>query len=158
VTAPNTTPKKTTSTASRENGASAEPTPVALPIDLASLSDEHSLRHYFVSELMRGGASAEAARVLAGHATLEMIQRYAHVVTADLRAGHRPARALGNWEATSAPSFALWPVFSANLGWFVGVAGFEPATAGTQSRPSTRLRYTPVRSVYGSRFSFAQSS
>src|SRR5690554_2829715 len=25
----------------------------------------------------------------------------------------------------------------------VGVAGFEPATAGTQSRPSTRLRYTP---------------
>ncbi len=26
----------------------------------------------------------------------------------------------------------------------IGVAGFEPATAGTQSRPSTRLRYTPI--------------
>jgi hypothetical protein len=25
----------------------------------------------------------------------------------------------------------------------VGVRGFEPPTAGTQSRPSTRLRYTP---------------
>jgi integrase len=46
----------------------------------------HALRHYFISELMRGGASAEAVRVLAGHSTLEMTQRYAHVVTADLRA------------------------------------------------------------------------
>ena len=45
----------------------------------------HALRHYFISELMRGGASAEAVRVLAGHSTLEMTQRYAHVVTADLR-------------------------------------------------------------------------
>jgi len=46
----------------------------------------HSLRHYFISELMRGGASAEAVRVLAGHSKLEMTQRYAHAVTADLRA------------------------------------------------------------------------
>jgi len=46
----------------------------------------HALRHYFISELMRGGASAEAVRVLAGHSKLEMTQRYAHVVTADLRA------------------------------------------------------------------------
>lgn len=54
----------------------------------ASLKERsfHALRHYFISELMRGGASAEAVRVLAGHSTLEMTQRYAHVVTADLRA------------------------------------------------------------------------
>jgi integrase len=42
----------------------------------------HSLRHYFISELMKGGASAEAA----GHSKLEMTQRYAHAAPADLRA------------------------------------------------------------------------
>jgi hypothetical protein len=30
-----------------------------------------------------------------------------------------------------------------SLSSWVGVVGFEPTTAGTQSRPSTRLRYTP---------------
>jgi integrase len=44
----------------------------------------HSLRHYFISELMRCGA--EAVRVLAGHSKLEMTQRYAHAAGADLRA------------------------------------------------------------------------
>lgn len=46
----------------------------------------HSLRHHFISELMKCGASAEAVRVLAGHSNLEMTQRYAHAATADLRA------------------------------------------------------------------------
>jgi integrase len=46
----------------------------------------HSLRHYFISELMKCGASAEAVRVLAGHSKLEMTQRYAHAAPADLRA------------------------------------------------------------------------
>jgi len=46
----------------------------------------HSLRHYFVTELLRGGASAEAVRVLAGHSKLEMTQRYAHASASDLRA------------------------------------------------------------------------
>jgi integrase len=41
----------------------------------------HSLRHYFISELMKCGASAEAVRVLAGHSKLEMTQRYAHART-----------------------------------------------------------------------------
>jgi hypothetical protein len=36
---------------------------------------------------------------------------------------------------------------------FVGVRGFEPPTAGTQSRPSTRLRYTPREAEYSSGFS-----
>src|SRR5690606_60928 len=30
-----------------------------------------------------------------------------------------------------------------DLAGFVGATGFEPATSGTQSRPSTKLRYTP---------------
>jgi site-specific recombinase XerD len=46
----------------------------------------HSLRHYFISELMKCGASAEAVRVLVGHSKLEMTQRYAHAGAADLRA------------------------------------------------------------------------
>jgi integrase len=46
----------------------------------------HSLRHYFISELMNNGAGAEAVRVLAGHSKLEMTQRYAHAATAHLRA------------------------------------------------------------------------
>jgi len=46
----------------------------------------HSLRHYFITELMKCGASAEAVRVLAGHSKLEMTQRYAHAAPADLRA------------------------------------------------------------------------
>lgn len=46
----------------------------------------HSLRHYFVSELLKCGASAEAVRVLAGHSKLEMTQRYAHAADGDLRA------------------------------------------------------------------------
>ena len=46
----------------------------------------HALRHYFVSQLTKGGASAEAVGVLAGHSKLEMTQRYAHAAAADLRA------------------------------------------------------------------------
>ena len=46
----------------------------------------HALRHHFISELLRSGASAEAARVLAGHSKLEMMQRYSHATDADLRA------------------------------------------------------------------------
>lgn len=45
----------------------------------------HSLRHAFISELIRRGAGLEAVRLLAGHSTLEMTQRYAHATAADLR-------------------------------------------------------------------------
>ncbi len=44
----------------------------------------HALRHYFITALLNGGASAEAVRVLAGHSKLEMTQRYAHAIGADL--------------------------------------------------------------------------
>ncbi len=46
----------------------------------------HSLRHFFITELVRRGAGLEAVRMLAGHSKLEMTQRYAHATSADLKA------------------------------------------------------------------------
>jgi site-specific recombinase XerD len=46
----------------------------------------HDLRHFFVTQLFRGGSSAPAVQALAGHASLTTTQRYAHVDRADLRA------------------------------------------------------------------------
>ena len=44
----------------------------------------HSLRHYFCSTLIRRGASVEAVRVLAGHNSLLVTQRYVHATATDL--------------------------------------------------------------------------
>jgi len=46
----------------------------------------HSLRHHFITELVRRGAGLEAVRMLAGHSKLEMTQRYAHATGDDLKA------------------------------------------------------------------------
>jgi site-specific recombinase XerD len=46
----------------------------------------HDLRHFFVSELFRMGVSAEAIRIMAGHADLGTTQRYADLDANDLRA------------------------------------------------------------------------
>ena len=46
----------------------------------------HSLRHFFVSEMVRKGASVEAVRELAGHTSLVVTQRYAHANEDDRRA------------------------------------------------------------------------
>lgn len=46
----------------------------------------HDLRHFFVTQLFRGGSSAPAVQALAGHSSLTVTQRYAHVERADLRA------------------------------------------------------------------------
>lgn len=46
----------------------------------------HSLRHHFISELVRAGASIEAVRLLAGHSKLDVTQRYVHATGDDLRA------------------------------------------------------------------------
>jgi site-specific recombinase XerD len=40
----------------------------------------HSLRHHFVTTLLRRNVNAEAVRKLAGHAELSTTQRYAHLV------------------------------------------------------------------------------
>lgn len=45
----------------------------------------HDLRHFFVSELFRSGASAVAVQQLAGHADLATTQRYADLDASDLR-------------------------------------------------------------------------
>lgn len=45
----------------------------------------HSLRHHFISELVRAGASVEAVRLLAGHSKLDVTQRYVHARAHDLR-------------------------------------------------------------------------
>jgi len=44
-----------------------------------------SLRHYFLTALVRGGANLEAVRELAGHSKLLTTQRYLHASGADLR-------------------------------------------------------------------------
>jgi integrase len=46
----------------------------------------HDLRHFFVTELFRRGASAPAVQRLAGHADLATTQRYADMVASDMRA------------------------------------------------------------------------
>lgn len=46
----------------------------------------HSLRHGFCSNLIRRGASLEAVRLLAGHASLAVTQRYVHAAPKDLTA------------------------------------------------------------------------
>lgn len=45
----------------------------------------HSLRHYFISQMIRLGVGLEAVRVLAGHGSLAVTQRYAHATGDDLR-------------------------------------------------------------------------
>lgn len=45
----------------------------------------HSLRHHFISELVRAGASVEAVRLLAGHSKLDVTQRYVHANGDDVR-------------------------------------------------------------------------
>ncbi len=46
----------------------------------------HATRHYFLSELVRHGASIEAVRLIAGHSKLDVTQRYVHARAEDLRA------------------------------------------------------------------------
>ncbi len=45
----------------------------------------HSLRHAFLSKLVRRGASVEAVRMLAGHSSLTVTERYVHATAGDLR-------------------------------------------------------------------------
>lgn len=71
----------------------------------------HSLRHTFVTELLRRGAAAHAVKALAGHSSLAVTERYAHVAERDLRAAitvfgsrERRHRSRGNSGATTRPS------------------------------------------------------
>ena len=44
----------------------------------------HSLRHSFLTRLVRRGASVEAVRMLAGHSSLLVTERYVHATASDL--------------------------------------------------------------------------
>lgn len=48
----------------------------------------HSMRHAFVTEMLRSGCDEEHLRRMAGWRDRQMLQRYAHLVTADLRRAH----------------------------------------------------------------------
>lgn len=61
----------------------------------------HDLRHAFVTELFRRGGSGPAVQALAGHASLQVTQRYAHVARADLQATIGLLGGYGNSRATA---------------------------------------------------------
>lgn len=46
----------------------------------------HALRHYYCTTLLTGGASVEAVRMLAGHHSITVTQRYLHATDASLDA------------------------------------------------------------------------
>lgn len=64
----------------------------------------HDLRHFFVTELFRGGGSAPAVQALAGHLHLSTTEKYAHMVQRDLRATIRILDGRGNGVVTGSGS------------------------------------------------------
>jgi site-specific recombinase XerD len=61
----------------------------------------HALRHFFCTNLVQRGASVEAIRVLAGHSSVSVTQRYLHATETEL------TRAMARFEA---PEVAEPPV------------------------------------------------
>ena len=113
-----------------------EETEYTLPVDF------HSWRRAFNQALAEAGVNAQQAQALAGHASMAAHERYLRN-TEKMRT--LPAGALPNMliPTPGVSASSVLKLASGDHESAVGVAGFEPATAGTQSRPSTRLRYTP---------------
>lgn len=116
--------------------------------------DFHSWRRKFVQVLGDIGLSAQQAQKLAGHANLAAHERYLQNTS---KAATIPEAALPPLTriepARLATAYAYWSLSTIGNGFIsVGVVGFELTTTGTQSRPSTRLRYTPEsrRTIAGS--------
>ena len=65
----------------------------------------HSLRHYFISQLVRHGGSLEAVRIIAGHSKLDVTQRYVHADAGDLR---EAVSALDGSRPRTVPGSSLW--------------------------------------------------
>ena len=126
-------------------------TDTTLPVDF------HSCRRSYSTALARAGVNEQQAMQLTGHASSAVHARY--VAAQQIKT--LPDAAVLVLPAPSAPVERPQPKPAAlvrvvrsvpnakrqpsvfDYFFRVGVAGFEPATAGTQSRPSTRLRYTP---------------
>ena len=73
----------------------------------AGYADFHSLRHSFISNLVRGGANPRAAMALARHSTIELtMNRYAHVLPSEtVRAlGTLPKQDGGQKDAGGGPA------------------------------------------------------
>ncbi len=119
-------------------------------------TDFHSFRRSFATALRRAKVDAREAMRLTAHTSYETHQGY---VQDDGPILAPPAAALpllpvpGVPVLPSAPAndthkaasngHGPCPTPASFIEKSVGVEGFEPTTAGTQSRPSTRLRYTP---------------
>jgi integrase/recombinase XerD len=57
----------------------------------------HRFRHTFAVEFLRNGGHMQALKIALGHSTFEMVDRYLHIVQADLDEVHRAASPVGNW-------------------------------------------------------------
>ncbi len=60
----------------------------------------HRLRHTFATEFLRNGGNLLALQRLLGHASLEMVRRYAAIVEADLERAHQSGSPADMWRIT----------------------------------------------------------
>jgi len=96
------------------------------------VTDFHALRHTYISRVVRTGATAKAAQILARHSTVQLtIARYAHTDLYDLTAAvealpclfpadqkHEPMAATGtdgNAPKNLGPNLGLQPVISGDF-------------------------------------------
>ncbi len=109
-----------------------EETAYTLPLDF------HSWRRAFSQALAEADVNAQQATALTGHASLAAHARYL-ANSGKLR--RLPKAALPKLGVLASSRTEPRGQNHENR---VGVVGFELTTSGTQSRPSTRLRYTPM--------------
>ena len=117
--------------------------------DSTKRADFHSFRRAFSTALADAGANVQLASRLAGHADLSAHNRY---LMQSVTMQTIPEAALPKLLSFATESAKTRKASITNPAEKkVGVRGFEPPTAGTQSRPSTRLRYTPYGQLARSR-------